>query len=285
MAITAIMKTLVLPAPAKLNLFLHIIGRRHDGYHLLQTVFQLLDYGDELTFSLREDQQIVCTGLEEVAAENNLIVKAAKLLQHMSDTSLGIDIKLTKHIPIGGGLGGGSSDAATTLVALNHLWNLNLSKETLCELGLQLGADVPVFIHGKTAWAEGIGEQLTPLILPEKWFVVLVPNCSVTTKEIFSKTELTRDTSPITIRAFLTNSEILKNDCETVVRKNYPSIDATLKWLEQFAPSKLTGSGSCIFATFEQKEQALAVSKKIKQPWQSFIAKGINESPLLNLIK
>lgn len=271
---------LICLAPAKLNLFLHIVGRRSDGYHLLQTVFQLLDYCDELTFTLRDDNQITCNDLESVPAQNNLVIRAAKLLQQ---TSQGVDIKIQKRIPAGGGLGGGSSNAAATLLALNKLWQLHLSKTELCRLGLQLGADVPVFISGKSAWGEGIGEQLTPIELPERWYVVLIPAFSIPTKEIFTAAELTRDTSPITIRAFLTDDRLLKNDCEKVVRQRYPDIASALDWLAQFAPSRLTGTGSCIFAAFEHKEQALTVEKQIKTPWKGFVAKGINESPLVKI--
>jgi 4-diphosphocytidyl-2-C-methyl-D-erythritol kinase len=295
------MATLRCFSPAKLNRFLHILGRRADGYHELQTVFQLLDYADELTFTTRDDNEIklTTTFVGQVVAqqlpdnivrerfahpdlqsfinesEKNLIVRAAHLLQTTMDVPQGTTIHLHKRIPIGGGLGGGSSNAATTLLALNKLWQLKLSTDELAILGLQLGADVPVFIHGKTAWAEGIGEQLTPLTLVESWFVVLIPACSVSTAEIYSANELTRNTPAITIRAFLSGHPT-HNDCESVVCKRYPLIDSALGWLNQFAPARLTGTGCCIFAEFVTEDAARKVLQQAHNKFQGFIAKGIN---------
>lgn len=269
-------------SPAKLNLFLHILGRRADGYHLLQMVFQLIDYGDEISFEKREDTEIKLNIDPDSAflnigdAENNLIIRAARLLQNETGVSCGANIHLHKKIPIGGGLGGGSSNAATTLIALNKLWQLHLSENQLATIGVSLGADVPVFIYGKTAWAEGIGDQLTSITLPEAWFVVLTPACSVPTAEIYSANELTRNTTAITIRDFLSGHSI-HNDCETVVRKRYPIIDAALNWLEQFAPARLTGTGSCVFAAFKTENEAREILQKASGLFQGFVAKGIND--------
>jgi 4-diphosphocytidyl-2-C-methyl-D-erythritol kinase len=276
------MLKLTCPAPAKLNLFLHVTGQRADGYHLLQTAFQILDYCDELTFSLREDEQIhLSPDIKNLPAEDNLIVKAARLLQKKSGITKGVDIILDKKIPMGGGLGGGSSNAATTLLALNYLWKLNLTTAELLSLGLQLGADVPVFIHGKSTWAEGVGEKFSDIALPESWFVVLAPPCSVSTAEIFSSRELTRDTSPLTIQAFLDNPRIAKNDLEPVVKLRYPLVASGIEWLNQFSPARLTGSGACIFAIAKNKNHAEKIISAIPEPFSGFIAKGIMESPLI----
>jgi 4-diphosphocytidyl-2-C-methyl-D-erythritol kinase len=275
--------TLTLPAPAKLNLFLHITGRRADGYHLLQTVFQLLDHGDELTFRLRDDHRIVLHGeLAGVPAEDNLIVRAARLLQAHSGTPLGADISLAKRLPMGGGLGGGSSDAATTLLGLNRLWQLGLDLDTLATLGLQLGADVPVFVRGRSSWAEGVGEQLTAVDLPGQWFVVLTPDCHVNTAEIFRAQELTRNTAPITIAAFLQGgSEIAtRNDCQPVVGQRYPAVRAALDWLSAHAPCRMTGTGASVFAAFATHVEAEAVLARKPAGMTGFVAKGVNISPL-----
>jgi 4-diphosphocytidyl-2-C-methyl-D-erythritol kinase len=280
-------------SPAKLNRFLHIVGRRADGYHELQTVFQLLDYGDELTFEKRDDDKIILTVDYDATRlihptnphpknpastnigepEKNLIVRAARLLQKSTKNTQGANIHLLKRIPIGGGLGGGSTNSATALIALNKLWQLNLSTEELATLGLPLGADVPVFVHGQTAWAEGIGERLTPLTLEESWFVILVPACSVPTSEIYSANELTRNTPAITIRDFLSGHPT-HNDCEPVVRQRYPVIDSAINWLNQFAPARLTGTGCCVFAEFVTKDEALKILQKAQNEFQGFIAKG-----------
>ncbi len=267
------------PAPAKLNLMLHITGRRQDGYHLIQTVFQFIDFSDSLDFSIRDDDVISRQSDWQVVAEaDDLIVHAAKLLQQMSACNLGADINLQKRLPTGGGLGGGSSDAATTLVALNYLWGLELSIEQLAEIGVQLGADVPVFVHGKAAWAEGVGERLTAIEPEESWYLVLRPDCSVSTKEVFNLSDLTRNTPAIRIRDFLEDGG--HNDCESVVRNLYPQVAEALDWLGQFAVARMTGTGSCIFAGFDKQQQAESVHEKLPQGWEGFVAKGLNNSPL-----
>ncbi len=277
--------TLILPAPAKLNLFLHITGRRSDGYHDLQTLFQLLDYGDKLSFSNRSDGAIqLSSELANTPAEHNLVYRAAKLLQQETTCSLGADIQLEKILPMGAGLGGGSSDAATTLVGLNHLWQTDLSLEELARLGVQLGADVPVFVLGQSAWAEGIGEQLSPVELPEKWYLVLIPPCHISTAEIFNSEDLTRNTSPIKIAAFFEGGG--RNDCQSCVEKRYPEVAEALHWLAKYnSDCQLTGTGSAIFAGFSNHEdarRALADSQLPSAPTglQGFIAKGVNRSPL-----
>jgi len=266
-------------APAKLNLFLHITGQRADGMHELQTVFQFLDMCDELTFAPREDGSIYLQdGIEGVPAEDNLIVRAARALQVHCGTTQGADISLLKRLPAGGGLGGGSSDAATTLVALNQLWACGLGKNELAGLGLKLGADVPIFVHGHAAWAESIGEKFEPVDPPEPWFLVIQPAIQVSTAEIFSAPELTRDCPPITIRDFLSGQAT--NVCEPVVRKRYPAVDMALKWLEKYASARMTGTGSCIFAAFESESQAIDILHKMPDAWQGFVARGCNQSPL-----
>lgn len=278
------MPSLNLFSPAKINLFLHIVGRRPNGYHELQTVFQLLDYGDDIRISTRDDPQLLLSpSLEGVAPEDNLIIKAARLLQQYTHTHLGADIHCTKRLPMGGGLGGGSSNAATTLIGLNHLWQTHLSTEQLATLGLQLGADVPVFIHGHSAWAEGIGEQLTALLLPKKWFLIIKPSCNVATSEIFSNQELTRDTSAIKVAAFF--EQVGHNDCEDVVSRLYPDVKKVLQWLRKHGDAQLTGTGACVFATFSDKSQAEALLNKTPTEWECFIAEGINHSPLQHLLR
>lgn len=269
-------------SPAKLNLFLHIVGRRADGYHELQTVFQIIDRCDELTFMPRADGRILLTDDTGVPVEQNLVKRAAKLLQQSTQTSLGATIYLKKRIPMGGGLGGGSSNAATTLIALNRLWNLELSQLELSKLSLQLGADVPIFVYGQSAWAEGIGEKFTPIQLDTRWYLVIVPPCTIPTVEIFSDKELTRDTAPITIHEFLADPTRTRNDMEAVVRKRYPSVGEALDWLNQYAPAHLTGSGSCIFAVFNDEAQAQAVLQHVKPPLQGFVAQGLQKSPLFS---
>lgn len=269
-------------APAKLNLFLHITGRRADGYHALQTVFQLLDVGDKLTFAPRSDGEIQLHGtLQGVPAEQNLIVRAARLLQQHSGCTLGAEITLNKRLPMGGGLGGGSSDAATTLLGLNHLWQLPLDIDTLAQLGLQLGADVPVFVRGYSSWAEGVGDVLTPLSLPEQWFVVLTPTCSISTAEIFNAPELTRNTAAITIAAFLRGGSPVatRNDCQDVVEKAYPAVKNALSWLATFAPSRMTGTGASVFAAFPTQAAAETVLAQKPSDVSGFVAKGVDVSP------
>ena len=275
--------TLSLPAPAKLNLFLHITGRRADGYHNLQTLFQFVDYGDTLHFSCRDDGQInLHTELPGVAPEDNLIVKAAKRLQNATGTSLGADITLEKRLPMGGGIGGGSSDAATTLVGLNRLWESNLSDDQLAAIGIALGADVPGFVHGKAAWAEGVGEKLTPVELEEPWYLVVIPPYSVSTAEIFSDQRLTRDTSPITLAAFREVGG--RNDCLPVVAARYPEIRNTLILLNNYCEAKMTGTGSCLFGAFPNEREADKVRARLPATLRSFVAKGCNVSPLHQLI-
>ncbi len=271
--------TLSLPAPAKLNLFLHITGRRANGYHELQTLFQFLDYGDTLHFSLRDDDQLnLLTELAGVDAEDNLIIRAARLLREASGCQLGADIRLDKILPMGGGIGGGSSDAATTLLGLNQLWQTGLSLEQLAELGIRLGADVPVFVHGKAAWAEGVGEKLTPVELDEPWFLVVAPACHVSTAEIFSDQRLTRDTSPITLAAFREVGS--RNDCLPVVTTRYPEIRNTLILLNKYCEAKMTGTGSCLFGAFPNEREADKVRARLPATLRSFVARGCNVSPL-----
>lgn len=269
------------PAPGKLNLFLHITGRRKDGYHLLQTVFQILDYGDLLRFRVREDGVIQrCSTLSAVKQEDDLTVRAAKLLKRVCASRLGVDIDLTKRLPIGGGVGGGSSDAATTLVALNRLWNCGLVTTELASLGEQLGADIPLFIRGYSAWAEGIGEKLTPLEIPQDWFLVIKPPVEISTASVFSASELTRNCLPITISDFFAGSG--KNVFEPVVRMRFPVVDKVMGWLDKRCQNgaRLTGTGSCVFASFKSQDEARKVLNELPQLWQGFIAQGVNRSPL-----
>lgn len=269
------------PAPGKLNLFLHIVGRRPDGYHHLQTIFQFLDRCDTLCFEVRQDGLVRrIDPLPGVPEDHDLTVRAARLLQEAGGAKLGVDIRLEKRLPMGGGLGGGSSDAATTLVALNELWGLNLSVDRLAELGLRLGADVPVFVRGRAAWAEGVGERLVPVNLEEPWYVVIEPPVTVSTAAIFSASELTRNSRPVTISDFL--SGLCRNDCEAVVFARYPEIAEAQRWLSAFGPARLTGTGACVFAPFATEEQARAVLERLPAAWRGFVAKGLNHSPLLD---
>ena len=268
------------PAPAKLNLFLHITGQRDDGYHLLQTVFQFLDFGDCLRFTLCDDGQVQRhSDLPGVKPAEDLVVRAARLLQQACNTTQGVEIDVDKRLPLGGGLGGGSSDAATTLVALNYLWQCGLDQMALTRLGLQLGADVPVFIQGQAAWAEGVGEQLTPVDLPEPWFVVLCPPITVSTAEVFSAPQLRRDCPPITIRDFLAGGDV-ENVCEPLVRKRYPEVDAALRDLGAYAPARMTGTGACVFAAFDKETAARQAYDALATKWPGFVARGLNTSPL-----
>ena len=276
--------TLTLPAPAKLNLFLHITGRRDDGYHLLQTLFQILDYGDELTLTANDSGDIrLQSDLQDVAPEDNLAYRAALALRMHSGTRRGADIVLTTRLPTGGGLGGGSSDAATTLLGLNRLWRLGLTIDELATLGLGLGADIPVFIRGHSAWAEGVGEELTPVDLPEAWYLVIAPGCEVNTGEIFCHRELTRNDDPITIRAFLEAGG--KNSCQSVVEKLYPAVEEARKWLEDFVPAQLTGTGSCLFARVAGEAQGNEILAQLPVRWQGFVARGVNVSPAHTALK
>lgn len=273
-------KPVTLLSPAKLNLFLHILGRRPDGYHRLQTLFQLLDWGDTLRFEVNESGAVTLeSGALDIPADANLIVRAARLLQR---GSLGAHITLAKRIPAGGGLGGGSSNAATTLLALNHLWELGHSRTELMQLGRGLGADVPVFVGGRTAWAEGIGEILTPVDLPPAWYLVITPACHVSTAEIFSHRELTRNTSPIKIATFFAGTS--RNDCQELVRRLYPEVDKALIWLANFGEARLTGTGASVFASFGSRADAETVLRRVPQAWQGFVAGGLNESPVLTAL-
>jgi 4-diphosphocytidyl-2-C-methyl-D-erythritol kinase len=266
------------PAPAKLNLFLHITGRRPDGYHELQTVFQLIDLCDTLLVTVRDDGAIDRPeGPADVPPESDLVVRAARALQDASGTALGATLRVRKRIPMGGGLGGGSSDAATTLLALNQLWGCRLPIDDLARLGLPLGADVPVFIRGFSAWAEGVGERLIPLELPERWYVVIHPGVGVSTREVFQSTELTRNSPLITIRAFFQAGG--RNDCEPVVRARCPEVAAALDWLSRYAPARLTGTGSCIFASCATAIEAERIAARVPDDWTSFVARGLNISP------
>ncbi|UXH39330.1 4-(cytidine 5'-diphospho)-2-C-methyl-D-erythritol kinase [Pseudomonas promysalinigenes] len=273
------MPTLTLPAPAKLNLWLHILGRRPDGYHELETVFQFLDHGDELRFARREDGVIrLHSEIESVPHDSNLIVRAARKLQEESGTGLGADIWLTKVLPMGGGIGGGSSDAATTLLGLAHLWQLDWDENRLAALGLGLGADVPVFVRGHAAFAQGVGEQLTPVDPEEPWYVVLVPQVSVSTAEIFSHPQLTRDSLPLKMPPVPKGNS--RNDCQPVVEQSYPEVRNALNSLGKFTEARLTGTGSCVFGAFPSKAEADKVLALLSVTQTGFVAKGSNISML-----
>ena len=274
------MKRLTLPAVAKLNLFLHITGRRPDGYHNLQTLFQLLDVGDELSFTLRHDNHIAlhCNN-SELINEQNLVLRAARLLQQHSKCTQGCDIYLAKRLPMGGGLGGGSSDAATTLVALNQLWNTQLSHDELAAIGLKLGADIPVFIHGFAAFAEGVGERLQTVNPAELWYLIIAPDAHVSTAAVFQDPQLPRNTPKLGIDTLLSQS--WRNDCQELVVSKYPQVAKALGWLLEYAPSRMTGTGACVFGEFSSQQQALAALAKLPSDMQGFVAKGMNISPLI----
>jgi len=267
-------------APAKLNLFLHILGRRSDGYHQLQTLFQLLDKGDTLQFEslsggeLQLEVSSNTTG-HRLPVENNLILKAARLLRTRAGTpTLGARISVDKRIPMGGGLGGGSSNAATTLIALNRYWQLNLSQTELKALGLQLGADVPLFVDGKSAWGEGVGEKLQAVTLPPRWFLVATPNCAVSTAEIFNHENLTRNSPAIKMADFLAGGA--RNDCESITCDLYPEVEQALTWLTQFGQARMTGTGASVFADFTAETKANAALSQLPARWQGFVARGLN---------
>jgi len=266
-------------SPAKLNLFLHITGRQANGYHSLQTLFQLLDYGDWLRFEERAEPVLSVhldadSTITDLPLDDNLILRAAHLLQARSKTACGAKIRLEKHIPMGGGLGGGSSNAAITLLALNQLWGLNLDRTQLAAMGLELGADVPVFVAGHSAWAEGVGERLEPVELPAAWYLVITPECHVSTAAIFTQENLTRDTSAIKMADFLAGRS--RNDCEPVTRRLYPDVDKALNWLDQHAPARMTGTGAAVFASFRDQASAEAVLKQLPAKWHGFVAQGMN---------
>ncbi len=272
------------PAPAKLNLMLRIIGRREDGYHLLQTVFQFIDLCDWITFHPSADGEVSLKNLiEGVAEEDDLTVRAARLLKAESGCTKGVCIEVEKNLPMGAGLGGGSSDAATTLMVLNRLWNINFSDEKLMQLGLKLGADVPAFIYGVASWGEGIGEKLTPISIPEQWVVLIKPDCHVDTREIFSAKELTRDSKSIKMSEFLAGQQ--KNDCLAVVSQLYQPIKIALRELSKYSNARLTGTGSCVFAQFDSKELAESACFALKDDFKVYLVKGLNQSPLLIKLK
>lgn len=273
------------PAPAKLNLMLRVLGRREDGYHRLQTVFQFIDHQDWLWFGPREDGQIrLRTPIPGVPEAQDLTVRAARTLQAAAGCGAGVDIHLHKVLPMGGGLGGGSSDAATTLVALNQLWGLDLDTDALAALALPLGADVPVFVRGQAAWGEGVGEQLTPVDLVQPWFLVLIPSEHVSTADVFGHPDLTRDSLPVTLGDFVRGDR--RNDCLDVVRDVYPGVAEALDWLaQQGCRAFLTGTGACCFAEFSDRVSALDVRRKVPSGFGAFVARGLNRSPLLGRVE
>lgn len=266
-------------APAKLNLFLHVIGRRSDGYHLLQSAFQLLDWGDSLHFERRSDSQIRRSQeLPGIAHDADLCLRAARLLQSATGCTLGADITLDKQLPLGGGLGGGSSDAATTLIALNRLWDTGLKRPQLAKLGLQLGADVPFFIHGSDAFVEGIGEIISPVTLPENYYVILFPGVHIPTAEIFRAMDLTKASKALKIADFA--SRETRNDLQGIACKLYPEVAAAVEWLEAFAPARMTGSGACVFAAVDSEEAASAIIAVCPPRWQAWKARSLPRHPL-----
>lgn len=274
----------VWPAPAKLNLFLRITGRRPDGYHELQTVYRLLDWGDEVRLRPRRDGVVRrLTEVPGVPEEQDLVVRAARLLQPHAPAGAGVDIEVEKRIPIGGGLGGGSSDAATVLVALNHLWGTGLGEDELAELGRQLGADVPVFVRGRSAWAEGVGERLQPITLPQRWYVVVDPHEQVPTAALFQASELTRNAQPATISSFA-SGETAENVFEPVVRARHPRVAEALGWLNKFGWARLSGSGGCIFIETKSQERAEFVAEKCPPSCSAHVAVGVERSPLLEAL-
>jgi 4-diphosphocytidyl-2-C-methyl-D-erythritol kinase len=273
------------PAPAKLNLFLNVVGQRADGYHLLQTVFQILDWGDIVRLGARDDGEIVRTGgLKDVEAEKDLAIRAAHLLRDYSDTAFGVDIDIKKNIPAGAGLGGGSSDAATTLVALNHLWNVRASTDDLAKLGERLGADVPLFVRCHSAWAEGIGEKLTPVDLPTRHYVILDPRIHASTADLFQAAELTRNSAPTTISDFL-DGACTGNAFTPLVRARFPPVAAALDWLNRFGDARLSGSGGCVFIATESAQKADEIATACPAEFSVYRAKGVNRSPLLETIE
>lgn len=287
MTITTInKKTLHCQAPAKLNLFLHITGQREDGYHLLQTAFQLIDHCDTLEIEVRDDDNIKRLNVVENVAENDdLVIRAARLLQSHTQCTKGANITLNKILPMGGGLGGGSSDAASTLIALNHLWECKLNRQELMQLSLQLGADVPFFIFGKNAFAEGIGEQLSALTTSNSWFVVIEPGVHIPTPAIFSSKELTRNTNPVRITDFSKDiKNHWKNDLQDVACALFPEVEKAIEWLNKFGKAKMTGSGSCVFCEFSEEEAATKALYQVPLHWKAWKAKALQEHPMSHLI-
>lgn len=290
------MSSTVWPAPAKLNLFLHVLRRRDDGYHDLQSIFQFLDLQDSITIEARPDGRVRRVSTHAgVREDDDLVVRAARLLKEETGTELGAEISVHKRIPMGAGLGGGSSDAATTLLALDKIWNLGLGSERLAALGLRLGADVPVFVRGQAAWAEGVGERLEPVELETPWYLVISPGCSVSTETVFSHPALTRNSTPLRIRDFLSPggrqalslSAILdraRNDCEAVVRRLYPEVDDALRWLSRTGNARMTGTGASVFAPFAERAQAQRWLHRLPAGWHGFVARGMNRSAVLALV-
>ena len=271
------------PAPAKLNLCLRITGRRDDGYHRLQTAFQLIDLCDYLSFSELPDGQFSISGaVEAETPENDLCLQAARSLHQHCSPGRGVVISLRKNIPVGGGLGGGSSDAATTLLALNHRWRAGLDRQTLADIGLTLGADVPLFVLGHSAWGEDLGQCLTQVQWPQKWFVVVDPGIAVSTKEIFSAPELTRNSTPIRIRSFLEAGA--GNDCEAVVRSRYPEVGRAMEWLGDYGEARLTGTGGCVFLAFARRDDAVACRDEVPGIWGRWLVKGLDASPVCDFL-
>ena len=276
------------PSPAKINLFLHIVGRRKNGYHNLETLFQFLDYGDTLTIKITENGKLnLHPAIDGIKNEDNLIIKAASLLKSVSQCEFGADISINKVLPMGGGLGGGSSNAATVLLALNTLWKCNLTQDDLVTLGLSLGADVPVFIRGFSAFAQGVGEQLSPAFPQESWYLVSKPRCSISTQTVFTHSDLKRNSETLTA----TNKQQkdfsddifdtpYRNDCQDLVINNYSEVAKLMAWLIEYAPSRMTGTGACIFSRLTSYDEALSLQKKLPLGVTSFVAKGVNKSPL-----
>ncbi|MCB1929337.1 MAG: 4-(cytidine 5'-diphospho)-2-C-methyl-D-erythritol kinase [Rhodocyclaceae bacterium] len=272
------------PAPAKLNLFLHVTGRRADGYHMLQSAFRLIDWHDTISMRVRRDGQVVrCRPLAGVAAADDLMVRAAHLLQAHSGCRLGVELAVDKRLPMGGGLGGGSSDAATVLMALNRLWSLDLDRTALMALGLRLGADVPFFIFGRDAFAEGVGEVLQPMALPPCQYVVAKPQLEVPTAAVFGDPELTRDSAPIRMADFAASTT--RNDLEPVVRLRYPEVDRLIRWLGRYAPARMTGSGACVFAPFADANEALRIAALCPAPWQAKSVSSLASHPLRDWVR
>ncbi len=272
------------PAPAKLNLMLRIVGQRDDGYHLLQTVFQFVDLCDWLIFHPADDGNVrLVRTISGVPEEDDLTVKAANLLKAETGCELGVRIEVDKKLPMGGGLGGGSSDAATTLMVLNELWGLGLTKEKLLRMGLSLGADVPVFIFGHSSWGEGVGEKLSKIDIPEQWVVIIKPDCHVNTGEIFCAKNLTRNSKSIKMLDFIEGDH--QNDCLAVVSASYPLVRKALDALSEYSEARLTGTGACVFAQFDSYDVAIDAYSRLKGNWVVYLAKGLNQSPLYAKLK
>ena len=282
-------KTLKFPAPAKINLFLHIVGQREDGYHNLETLFQFIDYSDTLTLKVTSKSDInLLTPIVGVNNEDNLIVKAAQLLKDKTNCAFGVEICINKILPMGGGLGGGSSNAATILVALNTLWQCNLSLDELASLGLSLGADVPIFVHGFSAFAQGVGEQLSPVSPSESWYLITKPDCSISTQQVFTAKDLPRKTKKLALKTIETKdfiTEKFHNDCQTLVINQYPEVANLLSWLVEYAPSRMTGTGACIFTRFSSQEEAQLLQAQLPKGISSFVARGLNKSPLFSVME